>query len=371
MSLQIENLSVNYGTVQALKNVSLSLEPGEMFFLLGPSGCGKSTLLRSVAGFIEEFAGDIRIGGESLKGVPPHKRDFGMVFQNYALFPHMTVDGNVAFGLEARGVPAAERAQRVGEALKMVGLAGYGSRRPGELSGGQQQRVALARALVIRPRVLLLDEPLSNLDAKLRWEMREEIRRIHDQTKITTLYVTHDQSEALSLADRMAILNKGEVDALDAPRKLYRHPPTRFSAEFLGDINSLDGNLSEDGKSVMTIAGTFPIASIPESVRASGRVIAFCRPESVVLIPPEQSATESDGVTLLNLAARVRNSAFLGETTLYELDVEGHVEWRARRHELGNAGPGTQLFSNGSAVRLGVRKDGWAVVEPPRIIASV
>src|SRR5204863_2365241 len=168
------------------------------------------------------------------------------------------VNGNVGFGLEARNVPTAERDKRVAEALAMVGLEKLGARRPGELAGGQQQRVALARALVIRPRVLLLDEPLSNLDAKLRWEMREEIRRIHKQTKITALYVTHDQGEALSLAERMAILNKGTVDALGEPRQLYRNPPTRFSAEFLGDINLLEGTLAADSRSVATAAGTIP-----------------------------------------------------------------------------------------------------------------
>src|ERR1043165_1975203 len=357
MSLRIENLRVTYGDVVALDGVSLALEPGEMFFLLGPSGCGKSTLLRSVAGFIEDFSGEISIDGQSLKGVPPHKRDFGMVFQNYALFPHMTVAGNVAFGLEARHVPAPERATRVEDALKMVGLSGYDKRRPGELSGGQQQRVALARALVIRPRVLLLDEPLSNLDAKLRWEMREEIRRIHKQTKITMLYVTPDQGEALSLAERMAILNKGKVDALGAPRQLYRTPPTRFSAEFLGDINTLEGRLSTDGLSVETAAGTIGLASnsLPDNVRAGEKVLVFCRPESVVLAANEQEFPAN--VTALKLPARVNSSAFLGETTLYELAVEGQPNWRARRHETG-----AQFFPDGTSVRMGVMKDGWAVV---------
>ena len=359
MSLRIENLSVSYGAVKALNNVSLALEPGEMFFLLGPSGCGKSTLLRAVAGFLEEFAGDIRIEGASLKGVPPHKRDFGMVFQNYALFPHMTVEGNVAFGLEARKIPAPERAARVAEALKTVGLSGYGARRPGELSGGQQQRVALARALVIRPRVLLLDEPLSNLDAKLRWEMREEIRRIHELTKITTLYVTHDQSEALSLAGRMAILNKGELDALDTPRNLYRQPPTRFSAEFLGEINTLDGTLSEDGRSVLSLAGLLPLMNpfIPGKVLPGDKVTVFCRPESVVLAPLGQEFSEPQNVTPLTLSARVASSAFLGESTLYDIDVMRPPRWRVRRREAG-----AQFFPDGMPVRVGVMNDGWAVM---------
>lgn len=356
ISLQIENLGVSYGNARALDGVSLALEPGEMFFLLGPSGCGKSTLLRTVAGFIEDFDGDIRIDGQSLKGVPPHKRDFGMVFQNYALFPHMTVEGNVAFGLEARHVPQAERVTRVAEALKMVGLSGFEKRRPGELSGGQQQRVALARALVIKPRVLLLDEPLSNLDAKLRWEMRDEIRRIHRETRITTLYVTHDQSEALSLAGRMAILNKGRIDALGTPRAIYRNPPTRFSAEFLGELNTLSGTVSADRVGIVTAAGVVPLhanATVP-ALRAGDAVTAFCRPESVVLSAPGSISSASSA---LNLNARVRSSAFLGESTLYEIEVDGQPAWRVRRHENGE-----QLFADGTPVTLSVPADAWAVI---------
>jgi ABC-type Fe3+/spermidine/putrescine transport system ATPase subunit len=353
MSLKIENLRVSYGGTKALDGVTLALEPGEMFFLLGPSGCGKSTLLRSVAGFIENFDGDIRIGEQSLKGVPPHKRDFGMVFQNYALFPHLTVDGNVAFGLEARGIDASERAARVADALQMVGLKGYGARRPGELSGGQQQRVALARALVIRPRVLLLDEPLSNLDAKLRWEMREEIRRIHRQTKITTLYVTHDQKEALSLADRMAILRAGKVEALGPPRTLYYHPPTRFSADFLGDVNAIDGTVSADGKSIATPLGTFelPGDSLPDGVRAGGAATAFCRPETVSVLE-----NEAPDEVLLNADAKVISSAFLGESTLYEMELPGGVKWRVLRHESGRG------LKDGEVVKLAVARGSWAVV---------
>ncbi|MCY3018688.1 MAG: ABC transporter ATP-binding protein [Planctomycetota bacterium] len=357
MSLQIDNLGVRYGNVRALDGVSLKLEPGEMFFLLGPSGCGKSTLLRAVAGFIEDFDGDIRIGAESLKGVPPHKRDFGMVFQNYALFPHLTVNGNVAFGLEARKVPAADREARVAEALQMVGLAGFGGRRPGELSGGQQQRVALARALVIRPRVLLLDEPLSNLDAKLRWDMREEIRRIHRQTKITTLYVTHDQKEALSLADRMAILRAGKVEATGAPRALYQYPPTRFSADFLGDVNALPGKLSADGKAVATALGPVPLngSALPKGLRPGAPATAFCRPESVIVVD-ESGALPADFVPL-DAGARIVSGAFLGESTLYEVELPGQLRWRVLRHETREQG-----LPDGAQVKLAVAKGAWAAV---------
>ncbi|HYF51435.1 MAG TPA: ABC transporter ATP-binding protein [Planctomycetota bacterium] len=358
MSLTITDLRVTYGNVRALDGVSVTLEPGEMFFLLGPSGCGKSTLLRSVAGFIEDFDGDIGIGSESLKGVPPHKRDFGMVFQNYALFPHLTVNGNVAFGLDARNVPSAEKATRVAEALKMVGLEGYGERRPGELSGGQQQRVALARALVIRPRVLLLDEPLSNLDARLRWEMREEIRRIHRQTKITTLYVTHDQSEALSLADRMAILRAGKIEALGPPRELYRYPPNRFSADFLGDVNAVKCTLAADGKSAVTELGTVELHTdtLPPGVAPGKEATVFCRPESVAILENETSQPQA-GFQMLSSTARVVSGAFLGQSTLYELELPGQLRWRVLRHETGGQG-----VPDGAQVRLAVAPKAWSMV---------
>ena len=359
MSLQIENLRVNYGSTPALKGINLTLEPGELFFLLGPSGCGKSTLLRTVAGFIADFEGDIRINGQSLKGVPPHRRDFGMVFQNYALFPHLTVNGNVAFGLEARQVPSGERASRVAEALKMVGLAELGERRPGELSGGQQQRVALARALVIKPRLLLLDEPLSNLDAKLRWEMREEIRRIHKQTGITALYVTHDQKEALSLAGRMAVMRAGVVEALGPPRALYRNPPNRFSAEFLGDVNGLPGTITADGKSFKSAHGVFDIGAVPlpENVRAGEEAIIFCRPESVHIQSVEDNSPPPPTFVPLNITAAIASSVFQGESTLYEIDcLPGQPRWRALRHESPE-----EALADGAAVKLFVAGHGWAL----------
>ncbi|MFH0939628.1 MAG: ABC transporter ATP-binding protein [Planctomycetota bacterium] len=359
MSLEIINLCVNYNATRALDGVSLKLEPGEMFFLLGPSGCGKSTLLRAVAGFIAQFEGDIRIAGQSIRGLPPHRRDFGMVFQNYALFPHLTVEGNVAFGLKARHTPAAERKSRVADALQMVGLRGLESRRPGELSGGQQQRVALARALVIRPRVLLLDEPLSNLDAKLRWEMREEIRRIHRQTRITTLYVTHDQKEALSLADRMAILNAGKIDALGSPRELYHRPLTHFSAGFLGDVNALNGTVAADGRSVNTPLGVVELNSnaMPAELTVNAPVTIFCRPENVMMAAPDRSAPWPGDCRPLAVAS-VMSSAFLGESTLYEIALPGEIRWRALRHEGAEA-----RFADGASVRLAVNRHAWAVLE--------
>ena len=239
MRVSIRKLVKQFGATVALKDISLEVGSQELFFLLGPSGCGKTTLLRLIAGFYQPDGGEILFGDQPMNGVPPHRRNTGMVFQNYALWPHMTVAENVAYGLEVRAVSAAEKKERVAEALGIVQMEPYAERSPNQLSGGQQQRVALARALVIRPDVLLLDEPLSNLDARLRLEMREEIRRIHAQTKITTIYVTHDQKEALSLADCMAVLRDGRVEQLGDPRAVYRTPANRFVADFIGETNWL------------------------------------------------------------------------------------------------------------------------------------
>src|SRR5712691_3621321 len=243
MRVSIQNLTKRFGATTALKGVSLEIDSQELFFLLGPSGCGKTTLLRLIAGFYQPDGGELFLGDKSMNGVPPHRRNTGMVFQNYALWPHLTVAENVAYGLDVRAVGAPEKQQRVAEALAIVRMEKYAERAPNQLSGGQQQRVALARALVIRPDVLLLDEPLSNLDAKLRLEMREEIRRIHARTQITTIYVTHDQKEALSLANRMAVLREGAIEQVGDPRTVYRAPANRFVADFIGETNWLKAEI--------------------------------------------------------------------------------------------------------------------------------
>ena len=232
ISIEIQKLTKRFGTVTALHHLDLRIEPGELFFLLGPSGCGKTTLLRSMAGFYIPEEGKILFGEEDVTRLEPHKRNTGMMFQSYALWPHMTVAENVAFGLEERHVAKNEIKRRVGEALESVRMGTYAERRPNQLSGGQQQRVALARALVIRPRCLLLDEPLSNLDAKLRLEMRTEIRRVCKEFKLTTVYVTHDQKEALSISDRMAILESGRILQVGTPREIYRRPARKTGASF-------------------------------------------------------------------------------------------------------------------------------------------
>ena len=242
----ISGLSKSYdGKALVLDQVDLRVEPGELFFLLGGSGCGKTTLLRLVAGFLTPDQGRIHFGDLDVTRLPPERRAIGMVFQNYALWPHLDVAGNVAFGLDVRRVASAEKAERVTAALAMVGLAGYDRRMIGELSGGQQQRVALARALVMRPAVLLLDEPLSNLDARLRLDMRQEIRRLCKQSGLTALYVTHDQTEAMSTADRIALLHAGGVAQIGTPRELYEQPRTAQVAQFLGEANIVSRTLAE------------------------------------------------------------------------------------------------------------------------------
>ena len=246
--ISISGVRRTFGTVRAVDDIDLEVGEGEFFTLLGPSGCGKTTLLRMIAGFCELDAGEIRFGGERIDRLPAHVRDIGMVFQNYAVFPNLTVAGNVAYGLKARKVAGPETERRVEEALALVQLAGYGGRWPHQLSGGQLQRVAIARALVIRPRVLLFDEPLSNLDARLRVSMRTEIRDLQKSLGITAIYVTHDQEEAMSVSDRIALMNAGKLEQVGEPVDIYRHPVTRFAAEFMGTTNLVPARvLGRDG----------------------------------------------------------------------------------------------------------------------------
>ncbi len=252
--LEIHDLTVSYEKNQpTLERFNLRVEQGELLSLLGPSGCGKTTTLRSVAGFIRPDAGQIVINERDYTDLPPNQRDIGLVFQSYALFPHLTVFHNVAFGLRMRRVPKAEIYERVANALKMVGLAAFADRRPAQLSGGQQQRVALARAIVIEPQVLLLDEPLSNLDAGLRVEMRQEIRRLQQQLGITTLYVTHDQVEAMSISDRVVVMNQGEIEQMGAPEDIFATPETAFVADFMGFDNHFNAAVVSVQGSMLTV----------------------------------------------------------------------------------------------------------------------
>ncbi len=321
VAVEFSGVTKRYGDTVAVQEVSFRVEKGELFFLLGPSGCGKTTILRMIAGFLEPDRGAILFDGEPITPVPAHKRNTGMVFQTYALWPHMRVSENVAYGLRERSVPRAERERRVNEALQTVRMGHLRDRMPNQLSGGQQQRVALARALVIEPDVVLLDEPLSNLDARLRLDMRGEIRRIHEETGITMIYVTHDQKEALSMADRMAVMDMGTVQQVGAPRAVYRRPLNRFVAEFVGETNMLPGTLVSVGDRtglVETAPGNLT-AALPDHPPAEGAaVLCMVRPECLRIGPGEQNT----------LSARLADSVYLGEVEQFLLSA-GDVQLRA------------------------------------------
>ena len=318
VSIKTENITKRFGEVIALDDVTLTVNPGELFFLLGPSGCGKTTLLRHIAGFYEPDAGRILFDGEDITRLPPHKRNTGMVFQSYALWPHMTVAGNVAFGLEERRIPRREIKDRVARALSDVRMADYAGRKIAQLSGGQQQRVALARALVIRPRCLLLDEPLSNLDAKLRLEMRGEIRRVCKESGLTAVYVTHDQKEALSIADRMAVMENGRIVQTGTPEEVYDKPRTRTVADFIGETNFLAGRVIEaaDGRvRTKTAHGIFEgVPGDPAWRPPPGAdVLLSIRPEAWRIIHGGADMVLSAN----SLGARVEERVYLGESAQY------------------------------------------------------
>ncbi|MCH2160303.1 MAG: ABC transporter ATP-binding protein [Phycisphaerales bacterium] len=323
----LQNIVKRFGTTVAVDGVDASVESGSLFFLLGPSGCGKTTLLRIIAGFEQPDDGAIRFGTDDVTQLAAEKRDTGMVFQGYALWPHLSVHENVAFGLKVRKMNAEDITRRVGEALEMVRMQGYAERKPNQLSGGQQQRVALARALAIRPRVLLLDEPLSNLDAKLRLEMRAEIRRIVDESGITTIYVTHDQKEALSLADQMVVMRDGKVVQRGGPREMYERPNSRFTAEFLGETNFLAGEIisTQSGlRKLKTPAGPLLSAHATDAPE-QGKVTISIRPESVHLLPEGQAAPEGWSV----LEAKRTGMCFLGETAQHDFELPGGEPFKA------------------------------------------
>jgi iron(III) transport system ATP-binding protein len=326
-AVQIEGLSKSFGATRAVDAVSLAVEPGELFFLLGPSGCGKTTLLRCVAGFCEPDQGRIRLGERDITRLPPHERDTGMVFQSYALWPHMSVRENVAFGLQMRQVSRADIARRVDEALATVRMSGHENRKPNQLSGGQQQRVALARALIIHPRCLLLDEPLSNLDAKLRLEMRTEIRRICKEAGLTALYVTHDQKEALSIADRLAVLNEGRVRQIGRPLDVYRRPADAFVAGFIGEANLLRGTIRErrgDRFIVDTPVGALVGVAAPDRDLATGAAITVCfRPEAIRF--EHDAPAAADPAALNRIEGRLHDTVYLGEVAQHRVDVSDNA----------------------------------------------
>jgi len=317
------------GTMRAVDAVSLDIAPGELFFLLGPSGCGKTTLLRMIAGFIKPTSGALAFGSRDVTHLAPNKRNTGMVFQSYALWPHMTVVQNVAFGLSVRKIPKEEREKRAIEALRAVHMEDLARRKPVQLSGGQQQRVALARALVVKPDVLLLDEPLSNLDAKLRLEMRTEIKRICAETKITTVYVTHDQKEALSMADRIGVMNKGHLIQIGSPRELYNRPRSRFVADFLGDANFLSAKVisrSGDAVRLKTAGGEIESRTPPTDstggAAQNGSVVCSIRPEAIVL-----GGHNSHN----SLSAKMLETMYLGDSVQHLVELAGGERIRVSR----------------------------------------
>src|SRR5688572_1214255 len=313
MRIALEEVSKRFGTTLAVDRVSLDIGDGELFTLLGPSGCGKTTLLRLIAGFYPVDGGQIHFGPRRVDGLAPYERNIGMVFQNYALWPHMTVRGNVTYGLRLRKLSAAEIARRLAAGLAKVNLTGLEERYPGQLSGGQQQRVALARALVLNPDILLLDEPLSNLDAKIRTQVRSEIRALQQDLGITTVYVTHDQEEALSLSDRVAVMRDGRVQQVATPKTLYERPVNRFVADFVGTNNFIPGLCKAHERDRITVETPLGLVHgrAADGVTAGARCVLAVRPENVTI------GAAGDNV----VDGRVAFASYLGSTLRYDVQT--------------------------------------------------
>jgi putative spermidine/putrescine transport system ATP-binding protein len=312
--VELQELHRSFGDVEALKGIDIALETGEFLSLLGPSGCGKTTALRIVAGFDRPTSGHVVVDGKDISNVPPNRRNMGMVFQAYSLFPNMTAEKNVEFGLKVQKQPRADRQRRVAELLELVGLGQAGKRYPHQLSGGMQQRVALARSLAIEPKVLLLDAPLSALDAKVRVQLREEIRRIQLELGITTIYVTHDQEEALSISDRVAVLYQGRIEQVGTPSEMYGSPATPFVAEFIGTMNRITSNVADDGW--VEYAGARVRVDAARGRPRGERVLLLVRPETVEIEPATDGAAPEGA-----LAGTVVSRVFLGSVTRIKLDT--------------------------------------------------
>jgi iron(III) transport system ATP-binding protein len=349
IAVECKNIGLSYdgGKTEVLKDINLRIEPGEFFALLGPSGSGKSTLLRLIAGFNQHQRGQLLVDGKDITGVPPHARNIGMVFQSYALWPHMTIWDNVAFGLVERRMDKAVIKQKVGAVLELVGLSQYANRRPNQMSGGQQQRVALARTVVIEPQVLLLDEPLSNLDKKLRVQMREELRSLQRTLGITTVFVTHDQEEAMTTADRMAVMDKGIVQQLGTPAALFDYPANPFVANFVGTTNLLTGDIDQiNGDTLRFRAPGIGEITLPKHPEArTGRMAISFRPHTIRMTVGD--AVRDGAYIWLNGA--VEHREFLGEFTRYRVRVGEAVVTADQAHF-----SGTTPFAESAAVRLGV-----------------
>lgn len=320
--ISIRNVSKHFGSVKAVDDLSFDIARGEFFSLLGPSGCGKTTLLRMLAGFEVPTAGEIFIDGQPMSAVPPNERPTNMVFQNYAIFPHLNVRQNIAYGLRRKKLPKREVDRIVDEALAMIKLEGYGERQAHQLSGGQRQRVALARALVCRPKVLLLDEPLGALDKKLREEMQLELRQIQRNVGITFVFVTHDQEEALSMSDRIVVMNAGSVEQIGTPQEVYERPATAFVADFLGKANMLPGTVTsgEGQTAVVSLAGGQTVTVAAPRPLASGSSVT-------VVVRPQKLSVGPTGAN--RLAGRVLSTSYLGGSAIYEIDIGGPTPIRA------------------------------------------
>jgi ABC-type Fe3+/spermidine/putrescine transport system ATPase subunit len=347
--LRLTHVTKRFGDSAAVDDVSFEVPRGSFATLLGPSGCGKTTTLRMIAGFYEPDIGGIELGGKRINNLPAHKRGAAMVFQDYALFPHMSVRANVGYGLRLQRKSKADIAKKVDETLKFVGLTGLGDRQPNQLSGGQQQRVAVARALVVEPQILLLDEPLSNLDAKLRESLRWELRALQQRLKMTFIYVTHDQDEALSLSDWVAVMNAGKVEQAGVPWEIYYHPKTAFLADFVGAVNLVPSTVREvrDGTAVVSVGSTNAPVRVPDGLAlASGAHVKLCiRPESLQLRSPSAAA---DGQVMV--PGTVARKAFLGDLMRYWVTVDGR-EWIVDQPD-----PGAATLHDG-AVQIAIRPE--------------
>jgi iron(III) transport system ATP-binding protein len=341
--IHIENLSLSYGADEVLKGVNLEIEPGEFFAFLGPSGSGKSTLLRAIAGFGPTPSGQILVGGEDVAGLPPWKRNVGMVFQSYALWPHMSVARNVAFGLEERKTPKREIQDRVNAALDLVGLRDLADRLPSQLSGGQQQRVALARTIVVEPRVLLLDEPLSNLDANLRVQMRREIRDLQQRLKLTTIFVTHDQEEANTTSDRMAVLDQGVIQQVGAPMALYDRPENLFVAQFLGAANIIKGVIHDAGDGSIFVSEHGLEIPIGQEERGAASIVL--RPQNVNI----EVAKTLESTDIVRIPGKVQRLEFLGNIIRYAVDIGDTIVFVDDPHRLQS-----KIFNPGTTTTLGL-----------------
>lgn len=347
VQIKIKNVSKYFGDVKGVDDANITIQEGEFFTLLGPSGCGKTTLLRTLAGFYRQEEGDIFFGDECINELPTYKRNIGMVFQSYAIFPHMSVFDNVAYGLKARKIPKKEIEQRVMEALEMVELSNYKDRQPSQMSGGQQQRIALARAIVIHPGLLLMDEPLSNLDAKLRLKMRSDIRELQKRLNITTIYVTHDQEEALAVSDRIAVLNNGKIQQIGKPHEVYLRPKNQFVANFIGSTNFINGVMkSGENREDAMIQVDNAIFDVKVTRKYEGGITFSIRPEQIKI--------KRDKHTVKGpfIKGRIVDALFLGEKVEYKilLDYSGDYlqvhEYSVAYDQLMNTSDTVELYLN-------------------------